>query len=148
MKTLNNYITEKFKINSKNIHQNIENINFSGLKEGINFPTKDDIEAIKDLVYELPELPEKVFTTTSSVAISFKRDSDKFIRSSWHIYNYIKILCDIRDNKKIYHISFTIIHEKDTKHVPYICHNINDCFNKINQYWKEIDFSKAINEYK
>lgn len=147
MKEIIDFIKEGFKINSKTVTKQEDEVEFN-LNKGHKFPTEKEIDIIKDLTYKLPLLPDKVFLSYSRIIFRYNRAPKKQLEKGWHINNSISIYCHFQNGKKILSVSFLSVEQKGP--ILYNEHpkNITDCFKAINELWKEIDFSKIVEKYK
>ena len=147
MKRIIDFITEKFKINSKTVTKQDNEVVFD-LNKGDKFPTQKEIDIIENLTYKLPLLPDKVYTSNSRIVFRYNRSPEKQTEDGYHIHNSISIHCGFINSMKKFSISFSSIDQQQP--IRYEAHTqyIEDCFKSINFLWKRIDFSEVIEKYR
>lgn len=148
MKTINDYILEKFKISSKTISNQKE---FKVIDGKNNIYSKEEMNKIIDFADDLEIIPESVQFSYNTTLIKFYRSSK--IKAGWHIHNFIKIVNDSKgQDKKSFKVAFCAIDKKSYFWYPsFDLENggftLEECFDCIKDKWKEINFSKSIKKY-
>ena len=145
MKTIIDFITEKFKINSKTVTKQDKDVEFV-LNPG-KFPTKEEIEIIEKLTYKMPILPDKVYTSNSSVIFRYNRSSEKQTEEGYHINNSIRIHCGFVNGNQKFSVFFNSVDKEDPIKSEFSPFDIYYCFKAIKVLWDKIDFSKVIEKY-
>ena len=161
MKNISDYITEKFKINSKNVHKSNDIENKIGEK---TIFTKEEIDEINEYSNDLPIIPDIITNYTdfqpknpdrsgksynsSCIMLGYFTDFGK--RTEHHDNNFIRIKKDKNENQ--YFVRFVKVDKYDTYFYPEEADkyfkSIKECFDCIKEKWNELKFSEVIKEYK
>lgn len=162
MKNISDYIIEKFKINSKNVHKSNDIENKIGEK---TIFTKEEIDEINEYSNDLPIIPDIItnypdFQPTNPnrsgksynsgiMVIGYYMDIGNRTHSK-HDNNYVRIRKD-KDDKQ-YFVRFVKADDFDTyfypKEADKYFKTIKECFDCIKEKWNELKFSEVIKEYK
>lgn len=143
MKTINDYILEKFKISSKTVKKGIKEINCDN-----NHPfSQEEIDKMIKFGNNLDIIPNKVYTTINSFIYYY--DRSKFIKGGWHVHNIIKIVDESNGKEKdAFKVAFCCIDQKPYYWYPAIDgYTLEECFDCIKKKWKELKYDKVIRKY-